>query len=483
MRADVLIRGGRVIDGTGLPSFVADVAIRDDRIVAVGDLTHWQAGQIRDAKGKVVAPGFIDPHVHHDEAVLTDPLLPCMTSQGVTTIINGNCGFSIAPLTYSGPLPAPLDLIVDEKRPRFANYREYRSALEQAPPAVNSACLIGHGSLRLNEVQDLNQPADNQALKAMRRALDQALSDGGLGLSTGTFYPTSRAATTAELIEMAKIAHAQGKLYTTHMRDEGDHIMDALHETFEVGQSSGCGVHVSHHKCAGLANHGRSIETLALIDAAIKLQDVGLDTTPWTASSTMLNSGRHKQATRVIVSDSAPHPELVGQDLSVIASQWGVSLDVAIDRLLPAAGIFFIMDEADVQRVLSFKHTMICSDGIHKGSHPHPRLWGTFPRVLGHYARDQQLFSLEEAVKRMTSMPAARFGLGMRGRIAVDHYADITIFDPDTVAERADFDKPIQPAAGIEGVFVNGRLVWDGEQSTGARPGKHLDRSAPCRVV
>jgi len=483
MRADLLIRGGRVIDGTGLPSVSADVAVTDERIVAVGDLSQWQAGQAYDASGKIVSPGFIDPHVHHDEAVLTDPLLPCMTSQGVTTVINGNCGFSIAPLTYAGHLPAPLDLIVDEQRPRFASYRNYRSALEQAPPAVNSACLIGHGSLRLNEVRDLNQPADAQALKAMQRTLDKSLSDGGLGLSTGTFYPSSRAATTTELVEIAKIAHAHGKLYTTHMRDEGDHIMDALRETFEVGQSSGCGVHVSHHKCAGLANHGRSVDTLALIEAAIKHQDIGLDTTPWTASSTMLNSGRHKQATRVIVSESAPHPELVGQDLSVIASQWGVSLDEAIDRLLPAAGIFFIMDEADVQRVLSFKHTMICSDGIHKGSHPHPRLWGTFPRVLGHYARDQQLFSLEEAVKRMTSMPADRFGLGMRGRIAVDHYADITIFDPNTVAERADFETPIRPAAGIEGVFVNGRLVWDGEQSTGARPGKHLEQSAPCQVV
>jgi N-acyl-D-amino-acid deacylase len=483
MRADLLIRGGRLIDGSGAASFGADLAVVDDRIVAIGDLHDWQAGKVFDANGLAVAPGFIDPHVHHDEAVLTDPLLACMTSQGVTSVINGNCGFSIAPLKYQGALPAPLDLILEEQRPRFEHYRDYRAALEKDPPAVNSACLIGHGTLRINEVQDLSRPADAGELRAMRVALDRALSEGGIGLSTGAFYPPARAATTAELTAMATVTSAHGKLYTTHMRDEGDTIAEALHETFQVGRDACCGVQVSHHKCAGLANHGRSTETLALIEAAMTQQAVGLDTTPWIASATMLNSGRHKQATRVIVSESVPHPELAGQDLADIAKQWGVSLDEAVARLIPAAGIFFIMDESDVQRILSFKHTIICSDGIHKGSHPHPRVWGTFPRVLGHYAREKNLFSVEEAVKRMTSMPADRFGLGLRGRLALDHFADITIFDPATIAERATFESPVQPARGIAAVFVNGRLVWDGEQSTGARPGRHLDQTATPQAV
>jgi len=409
--------------------------------------------------------------------------LACMTSQGVTTVINGNCGFSIAPLKHRGTLPAPLDLILEQNRPRFSRYRDYRAALEKDPPAVNSACLIGHGTLRINEVQDLSRPANAKELKAMRDALDQSLSEGGIGLSTGPFYPPARAATTDELIEMAKVAGAHGKLYATHMRDEGDAIVEALNETFRVGKDANCGVQVSHHKCAGLANHGRSIETLALIEAAMKGQAVGLDTTPWVASATMLNSGRHKQATRVIVSESVPHPELAGQDLADIAKQWGVSLDEAVERLLPAAGIFFIMDEADVQRILSFKHTIICSDGIHKGSHPHPRVWGTFPRVLGHYTRDKKLFTLEEAIKRMTAMPADRFGLGLRGRLALNHYADITVFDPVTVSERATFESPRQPARGIAAVFVNGRMVWDGEKSTGARPGRHLDQTVKPLVV
>jgi N-acyl-D-amino-acid deacylase len=483
MRADLLIRGGRLIDGSGEASFDADLAVIDDRIVAIGDLANWQAGQIVDASGLVVAPGFIDPHVHHDEEVLTDPLLACMTSQGVTSVINGNCGFSIAPLKYQGALPAPLDLILEQTRPRFEHYRDYRAALEKDPPAVNSACLIGHGTLRINEVKDLSRPADGKERQAMREALDQALSEGGIGLSTGPFYPPARAATTDELIDMARVASAHGKLYATHMRDEGDAIIDALNETFQVGRDACCGVQVSHHKCAGLANHGRSVQTLALIEAAMQQQSVGLDTTPWVASATMLNSGRHKQATRVIVSESVPHPELAGQDLADIAQRWGVNLDQAVERLIPAAGIFFIMDENDVQRIMSFKHTIICSDGIHKGAHPHPRVWGTFPRVLGHYARDKKLFSLEEAVKRMTSMPADRFGLGLRGRLATNHYADITIFDPATIAERATFESPRQPARGIKAVFVNGRLVWDGEQSTGARPGRHLDKTTTPQAV
>lgn len=483
MQADFIVFGARVINGEGTPAYVADIAVVDDQIVAIGDLSHWHTGQTVQAIGKVVAPGFIDPHVHHDEAVLTDPLLTCMTSQGVTSVINGNCGFSIAPLTKAGPLPAPLDLILDDHRERFNSYAAYRTALETNPPAVNTACLIGHGSLRVNEVNDLSRPADKAELARMQIVLDQALSEGGIGLSTGPFYPPARAATTAELTAMAEIAHRHGKLYVTHMRDEGDHVVDALNETFKVGRDAQCGVHISHHKCAGLANHGMSEVTLPLIEQAMRLQDVGLDTTPWTASATMLNSGRHKQATRVIVSESVPYPEMAGHDLADIALEWGVGLDEAVDRLIPASGIFFIMDETDVQRILSFAHTIICSDGIHKGSHPHPRVWGTFPRVLGRYVRDQKLFSLEEAIRRMTSMPADRFGLGKRGRLKVGHFADIVIFNPLTIGERATFEKPVQPASGIEAVYVNGRLVWDGEQATGQRPGKHLDKTIPTQVV
>jgi len=471
MHADILFTNASIIDGTGAPRVAGGVAVRDNRIVATGDLTGWSGGRTIDCAGKVLAPGFIDPHVHHDEVVLSDPDMDCMVSQGVTTIINGNCGFSIAPLTATGELPQPLGMILTQGAERFASYAAYRDRLRSAPPSVNSACLIGHGTLRINEMADLTRPADVGETAAMARALDAALSEGGIGLSTGPFYPPAKACTTEELTEMARVAQTHGKLYVTHMRDEGDGVVDALNETFTIGREACCGVQISHHKCAGLANHGLSTVTLEMIDKARQGQDVGLDTTPWIASSTMLNSGRHKQASRVIVAESKAHPAMAGRDLVDIAKEWNVDLDTAMERLLPATGIFFIMDESDVRRILSYEHTMICSDGIARGSHPHPRVWGTFPRVLGHYVRDVGLFSLESAVQRMTSMPADRFGLTGRGRIEVGAYADLVVFDADTVAEGATYDTPTRPAVGIETVFVNGRETWNAGRHMGARAG------------
>ena len=474
MHADILFRRGTLVDGTGADRRLGDVAVTDDRIIAIGDLSDWTAGREEDCSGRIVAPGFIDPHVHHDEVVLTDPDMDCMLSQGVTTIINGNCGFSIAPLTVNGPLPQPLGMIVDGAAPRFATYAAYRDRLRQGPPSVNTACLIGHGTLRINEMTDLGRPADTAETLAMARSLDQALSEGGIGLSTGPFYPPARASTTEELTEMARVAQSHGKLYVTHMRDEGDRVIEALQETFQIGHDACCGVHVSHHKCAGLANHGLSETTLSMIDEARKSLDVGLDTTPWTASSTMLNSGRHRQATRVIVADSEPYPDMAGRDLAEIAREWGTDLDETVERLLPATGIFFIMDEGDVRRIMAYEHTIICSDGIARGEHPHPRVWGTFPRVLGHYVRDVGLLSLEEAIRRMTSMPADRFGLKGRGRIEVGSFADIVVFDADRIKEAATYDAPVRPAEGIETVFVNGRESWRAFQNKGARAGHVL---------
>ncbi|MAC81608.1 MAG: D-aminoacylase [Rhodobacteraceae bacterium] len=483
MQADMIIHGAQIIDGTGAPRHAGDLAVTDDRISAIGTLAHWQAGRRVDGAGLILAPGFIDPHVHHDAAVLTDPDMPFMVSQGVTTVINGNCGFSIAPISTKGPLPLQLDMIIGQDLPRFPSYAAYHARLAKAPPAVNAACLIGHSTLRANAMGDLDQPATPDELQAMCRQLEIALSEGAIGLSTGPFYAPSRAAPTSELTALARVAARAGAIYVTHMRDEGDRVIEALNETFAVGRDGCCDVHVSHHKCAGLANHGLSTTTLAMIDDFGRDNPVGLDTTPWIASSTVLNSGRHRQATRVIVAQSQSFPDLAGRDLADIAADWGCDLDAAVDRLMPATGIFFIMDEADVQRILGYRQTMICSDGISGGTHPHPRVWGTFPRVLGRYARDLGLFSLEEAVQRMTSMPADRFGLGGRGRITVGGFADLVLFDADKIREGATFETPIRPAAGIARVFVNGREVWADGQPTGARPGRPLTRTAPGRVV
>lgn len=474
MRADLIFRNAKLVDGTGGPAQSGDLAVVDDRIVAMGALQDWRAGREIDCGGLTLAPGFVDPHVHNDLAVLTGPIMESVISQGVTSIINGNCGFSLAPLRHGGPLPEPLGMLFGPTPPVYARFADYRHRLETEPAAVNSGCLIGHGTLRVNEMSDLGRPADAAETRAMAAALDLALADGGLGLSTGPFYPPARASTTDELIEMARVAQRHGKLYVTHMRDEGDRVIAALEETLEIGRSACCGVHVSHHKCAGLANFGLSETTLAMIDRARATQDVGLDTTPWTASSTMLNSGRHRQAQRVLIAESRAHPECAGRDLAELAAEWGVDIDTAMERLLPATGIFFLMDEADVQRILAYEHTMISSDGIAGGTHPHPRVWGTFPRVLGRYVRDLGLFTLEEGIRRMTSLPADRFGLVGRGRLAVGNFADLVLLDPATVREGATYEEPLRIARGILTVFVNGREVWAHGAATGARPGRFL---------
>jgi N-acyl-D-amino-acid deacylase len=233
---------------------------------------------------------------------------------------------------------------------------------------------------------------------------------------------------------------------------------------------------ISHHKTIGRENFGRTAETLPVIAAAMQRQEVGLDAYPYIASSTVLSAAQAERSLKVLVTWSRSAPEQAGRELSAIAADWGVSQKEAADRLQPAGAVYWTMDEADVQRVLRFAHTMIGSDGLPHDSHPHPRLWGAFPRVLGHYSRELGLFGLEEAVRRMTGLSAARFGLIGRGVLAAGAYADITVFDPDTVADRATFEAPMTPAAGIEHVFVNGRPVWTGGKPTGERPGRALRR-------
>ena len=231
---------------------------------------------------------------------------------------------------------------------------------------------------------------------------------------------------------------------------------------------------ISHHKCAGTRNHGRTRETLALIAAARERQSVALDVYPYVAGSTVLDARRLGEAERIIVTWSKARPECAGRDLDSIAAEMGVSRERAANALAPAGAIYFMMDEADVRRVLAFGHAMIGSDGLPHDAHPHPRLWGTFPRVLGHYVREVGLFPLEEAVRRMTGLPAAQFGLTDRGILRPGSYADLVLFDPDTIADRATFEAPTEPAAGIALVMVNGRAVWRDGAATGARPGRAL---------
>lgn len=475
-RADFVIRNARLIDGTGAPSVIGALAVRDDRIVAVGEVGELAGAVEIDAAGRALAPGFIDVHTHDDRALLVNPLLPNKISQGVTTVITGNCGISLAPLALEGRPPPPLDLLSGEGGDFFADFAAYLAALEQDPPALNAVCQVGHSSLRVGVMERLDRAATVQEINRMRAQLEQALEAGAIGLSTGLFYAPAAAAPTEEIIELTRTLRAFGALHTTHLRDEGDQIMPALEESFAIGRAAGVPVVISHHKCAGKQNHGRSRETLALIDRTRLEQPLGLDAYPYTASSTLLDLERSMGATKVVVTWSQPHPDVAGRELAAIAAEWGLSEAATAERLQPAGAIYFSMDEADVRRILAYPHTMIGSDGLPHDTHPHPRLWGTFPRVLGHYAREVGLFSLEEAVRRMTELPAAQFGLAGRGVLRINAYADLVLFDPETILDRATFDQPQQPAAGIEQVWVNGRPVWRDGAVTGARPGRVLRR-------
>ncbi len=475
-KADLIIRNARIIDGTGGPSRRGDLAVAEDRILALGDLNGLAAAREIEAGGRALAPGFIDAHTHDDRAVLADPLMTCKVSQGVTTVVTGNCGVSLAPLTTGQRPPAPMDLVCEDPAGFFGDFAGYLDALDRDPPAVNVAAQVGHATLRVGAMESLERAASAGEARAMRGALEDSLEAGAIGFSTGLFYPPAAAAPTEEVIEIARGLEAFGGLHSTHMRDEGDRVLESLEESFRIGREAGAPVVISHHKCTGRQNFGRSTETLARIEAARRGQPVGLDVYPYIAGSTMLASGRALNAERVIVTWSKARPEAAGRDLDEIAAEMGLERDAAVEALSPAGGIFFVMDEADVRRILAYPHSMIGSDGLPHDRHPHPRLWGTFPRVLGRYARELGLFTLEEAVRKMTALTAAQFGLKDRGVLREGAFADLVLFDPETVIDSATFDEPKRPAAGIDLVMVNGRTVWQDGAHAGKRPGRALRR-------
>jgi N-acyl-D-amino-acid deacylase len=473
---DLVLRGGRLIDGTGAGAIGADVAIDDGRIAAVGKLPRGSGRREIDVDGLVVAPGFIDVHTHDDRALFSD--MSAKISQGVTTVVTGNCGVSLAPLELDRAPPPPLDLIGDARDYAFPRFSDYLDALDARRPAPNAACLVGHSSLRVGCMHELDRAASAPEIEAMRTRLGEALDAGAIGLSTGLWYAPANAAPKSEIVALAELLHPAGAVYTTHMRDEAEHVLDSLEESFAVGREAEVPVMISHHKVIGKANFGRTRETLPRLDKAAKEQRIGVDAYPYVASSTVLRPFMVPRALKVLVTWSKRHPEVAGHYLSDIAADWKVSEAEACDRLQPAGAVYWTMDEADVRRVLAFEHTMVGSDGLPHDLHPHPRLWGTFPRVLGHYCREVGLFPLEEAVRRMTGLPAERFGLTNRGCIKPGAYADLCVFDPDRVIDRATFEHPTVPAAGIAHVLVNGTPVWQDGAHTDARPGRALRRQA-----
>ncbi|MBP0447036.1 D-aminoacylase [Roseomonas sp. SSH11] len=481
LRCDLIIRDATLIDGTGAPRRRGDIGVTGDRIVAMGDLSAASGDREVMAAGRAVAPGFIDAHTHDDQTVLCGPAcMLCKTSQGVTTVVTGNCGISIAPVAMSERPPAPLDGVCDTSWYRFGSFAAFAEQFRAAPSSVNTLALVGHMSLRIGAMgKELDRPATDGEAERMRSMLAQSLAEGAAGLSTGLFYPPSKHAPTDEVIAVAEALRGIGGLYVTHMRNEAEGVIDSIEETLRIGKAVGAPVVISHHKCAQPENHGRSVETLPLIARHAERYPVAFDVYPYTASSTSLAARKPRPDVPVQITTSVPHPEMAGRMLSDIAEEWGVSLEEAAQRLMPGGGVFHNMAEEDVRRIMAHPLSMIGSDGGPLAKQPHPRLWGTFPRVLGQYSRELGLFSLEAAVHKMTGRTAAVFGIPDRGVLREGAFADLVMFDPETVRDRATFAEPRQVADGIVETWVNGQSVYSHAAGASETPAGRLLQRQP----
>ena len=516
---DLLITGGEVHDGNGTPARRTDVAIAGDRIAAIGDLAGAAARQTISAAGCCVCPGFIDVHSHSDTFILIEPTAPSKIFQGVTTEIVGNCGASTAP--RQGAYKLPTDWREKNYPGTWSSVAEYRELLEQVRPAVNIVLLIGHNSLRAGVIGYDARAATADEVRSMGAALDRALAEGGAGLSTGLIYTPGLYSTPEEVRALAAVAAHRGKIYTSHMRSEGDGLLEALDETLGIGRATGIRVQISHLKTSGRRNWGKVEAALEKIRAA---RTAGVaaaaDRYPYTASCTDLDvilpdwaagDGRdavlarlrdpatrqrlrdelveHTDDWSAIMVGSIGRPDLAqfrGQRLTDIAAALGVEpVDAAlhlldVDELRPS-GIFFGMSEENMWRILAEPWVMVGSDASIRAltgplavDFPHPRAFGTFPRLL-RAALDGRTVSLPEMIRKMTSLPADHFQLKGRGRLVQGAFADVVVFDPATVRDCATFVMPRQYAEGIASVIVNGRLTLHQARLTGPRGGRFLE--------
>jgi N-acyl-D-amino-acid deacylase len=518
---DLLLHSAALADGTGSPrqTHASDVGIIGDRIESVGDLSSRDASRHVDLSGFVLAPGFIDIHTHSDVSILQYPLMESSVMQGVTMEVAGNCGLFLG-------LTLPDDNFQMERRmsqvgdASWKTPDEFLERVERGGCSGNMMFLAGHGTLRKRAMGVENREPNPGEMKVMKDLLRLSMETGTAGLSSGLEYTPSRYAKTEELIELSKVAGEYGGFYATHMRDEAGGLLDSVAESIRIGREAGVGVQISHHKAEGKPNWGKVRDSLAMMDAArSEGVDVLCDQYPYTAFMTGLSvlvmphwaqDGTPDEASarlklpeyeaRVVETMKAMHHDwsllqiaivhgdrsLQGKLISDIAKERGVEPEVFVTRLLAnekgmVACIAFQMSEDDVKTVMHHPCTAIGSDsataspnGSRGKDKIHPRGYGTFPRVLGHYSRDEGVFPLEEAVRRMTSLPASRLRLKDRGVIREGAFADLVAFDPARILDEATYPDPHAYPVGIEGVWVNGEpVIWKGAH-TGRKPGRVL---------
>jgi N-acyl-D-amino-acid deacylase len=507
-----------VYDGTGAPARRADVGIRDGRIAALApDLPR--SGRTLDATGLAVAPGFIDIHSHSDEAMFVNSALESALHQGVTTVVCGNCGGASAPALGLAASELERELARYDVERTWTSFGEYAAAVERNGTSINVCSFVGHGSLRMCVLGAEERPATAGELAAMKALLASALTEGAMGMSTGLIYPPSAYGSTEEIAALAGVVREHGGLYASHIRNEGDRLLEAVGEGIEIGRRSGARVELSHHKASGKANWGRVRESTALIERSrAEGIDVTADQYPYTASSTGLavtipnwvhsggplamverlrdpavrtriggepvETGRNWSA--IVIARAAKHPDWSGKSVADLASAAGRDpLEWTCDALIEHDGAIDIvhhsMNEDDVRFVMARDYVAIGSDSRANAPYgplsfgkPHPRSYGTFPRILGKYARDDAVITLEDAVRKMTSLPASRLALRDRGVLREGAHADLVVFDPSRVADRATYDDPHRYPAGLPHVVVNGELALDGGETTTARAGRFL---------
>ena len=520
---DLIIRNGRVMDGSGNPWYRADVGITGDRITRIGNIGTETAGRVIDANGMIVSPGFIDIHSHSDYPILIEPEGHSKIRQGVTTEVIGNCGSSAA----------PMNKMLQEYRDKYdksqlgedfefswGSMKEYLDLVRSKGVSFNIVPLVGHGTLRQNTVGNDNRPPTEEEYMEMKRLLSKSLDEGAWGLSTGLIYTPNLYAKTDEIIELVQVLKDRDGLYTSHIRGEGDTLIEAVEEAIKIGEETGVKTQISHFKACGSRNWGKTETTLGMIQGA---RDRGLDVTfdqyPYIASSTglasILPSWAHdggvekllerisdpvtreklraepteemEDWTRLLIAHAKNTPEYEGKTVQEIAELEGKTpFDAMCDLLIVEDAqvmiILYEMCEEDVQMIMQDPNGMIGSDGramspdgvFGKGKY-HPRYYGTFPRVLGYYVKSG-IITLQEAVRKMTSAPAQRLGVKDRGLLKEGFMADITVFDPALVNDEATFIDPHKYASGIPYVIVNGVVVIDEGEHTGALPGKPLTK-------
>ncbi len=522
---DWLIVNGRVIDGTGRPPFFADVGIVGDKIAAIGQLFHAQAKNRIDAMGKFIAPGFIDIHTHFDIALLVHPEAYCSISQGVTTVVVGNCGHSPAPISKErrNELKQLLSVIDSSVEWQWERFGEFLDSLESVKPSVNVIPLVGHCALRASVVGFENRPATEDELKAMQKLLEECMDEGAWGLSSGLIYPPSAFANVDELVALTEVVAKRGGLYSTHMRSESDALVAAVTEALQTALKSGVKLQISHHKASRKPNWGKVAVTLQLIEKAALQHDVNFDAYPYTAGSANLSqilplwafeggaaamlkrlgdSHQREQILEALKSDetlewgkiivasvaSDEYRGFQGKTLTEIARELGTSPPEATLHLIEhernaVTMVWFVMDEQDVEQVLTHPLCLVGSDALTIPASPnslepkpyvHPRTYGTFPKVLRWLVREKGKLTWHEAIAKMTGKTALKLGLKMRGLVREGYFADLVVFDPDEIADQATYENPHSPAKGIDWVFVNGTPALAEGQPTNARSGQVL---------